>query len=77
MRCAHVGKGLSTIGYRIKEILNLVHLDCNVSVFWAPRSCNKAASGLCKWALVKNCNKDFDMDYSVEIHDIILNDEIN
>ncbi|KAG8497033.1 hypothetical protein CXB51_008257 [Gossypium anomalum] len=39
--------------------------------------CNKPADYLCNWASMNNCTKDFNMDYPIEIHDIILSDAIN
>ncbi|MBA0804900.1 hypothetical protein Gohar_004455 [Gossypium harknessii] len=41
------------------------------------RCYNKAADQLCKWAYKNNYTKAFDMDYLVEIHDVILRDAIN
>lgn len=69
----------STMGHRIKDILNILKQYCNFdfSFGWAPRCCNKAADLLCKWANIQNCITDFNMDYPLEIHDIILSDAIN
>lgn len=67
----------STMGHRIQEILKLLDSFSNVSFVWALRCCNKAADYLCDWAIVNNCTKDFNMDYLLEIYDIILSDVIN
>ncbi|KAK5784465.1 hypothetical protein PVK06_038989 [Gossypium arboreum] len=68
---------LSTMGYSIRENIKILDFCDSYHFAWAPRSCNKVADSLCKWAQALNCIKDFDMDYPVEIHDVILSDAIN
>ncbi|KAG8498658.1 hypothetical protein CXB51_004994 [Gossypium anomalum] len=70
---------LSTMGYCIKDILKMLKQCCHFvfSFIWAPHCCNKAADLLCTWASDQNCITDFDMDYPLGIHDIILSDAIN
>ncbi|KAK5776437.1 hypothetical protein PVK06_044396 [Gossypium arboreum] len=63
------GNGLS---WNLKPIVPACYLFA-----WAPRSCNKATDSLCKWAKALNCIKDFDRDYPIEIHDVILIDAMN
>ncbi|MBA0643781.1 hypothetical protein Goklo_028040, partial [Gossypium klotzschianum] len=69
----------STYGFRIRQLLNSFDpcIVFNFKFVWTPRCCNKAADQLCKWAFKNNCTKAFDMDYPIEIHDVILNDAIN
>ncbi|KAK5843388.1 hypothetical protein PVK06_005844 [Gossypium arboreum] len=67
----------STMGYRIRESLKMLNSCVSVSIVWAPHYCNKAADYLFKWDAIQNCITDFDMDYPLEIHDIILSDAIN
>ncbi|KAK5812336.1 hypothetical protein PVK06_027765 [Gossypium arboreum] len=67
----------STMGYRIQESLKLMDQCFSFSFFWATSCCNKVADYLCKWATINNYTKDFEMDYPLEIHDIILSDAIN
>ncbi|MBA0843757.1 hypothetical protein Goarm_000917 [Gossypium armourianum] len=67
----------STMGHRIREILKLLDSCFSFCFVWAPRCCNKAADYLCNWATINNYTKDFNIDYPLEIHDIIVSDEIN
>ncbi|MBA0832464.1 hypothetical protein Goarm_016853, partial [Gossypium armourianum] len=67
----------STYGFRIRQLLNSFEPCFNFNFVWTPRCCNKAADQLCIWAFKKNCSKVFDMDYPIEIHDVILKDAIN
>ncbi|MBA0857117.1 hypothetical protein Goshw_007727 [Gossypium schwendimanii] len=67
----------STMGHRIWDLLNILNPRFSFMFKWAPRYCNKAADQLCSWALFNNCTKTFDMDYSMEIYNIVLNDAIN
>ncbi|MBA0841063.1 hypothetical protein Goarm_003581, partial [Gossypium armourianum] len=67
----------STYGFRIRQLLNSFDSCFNFNFVWAPRCCNKAADQLCTWAFKNNCYKAFDMDYPIEIHDVILKDAIN
>ncbi|MBA0597709.1 hypothetical protein Gorai_007508 [Gossypium raimondii] len=76
-RLTRMKADFSTMGHRIQEILKLLDSFSNVSFVWALRCCNKTADYLCDWAIVNNCTKDFNMDYLLEIHDIILRDAIN
>ncbi|MBA0661886.1 hypothetical protein Goklo_006116 [Gossypium klotzschianum] len=76
-RLTRMKADFSTMGHRIQEILKLLDPFSNVSFVWPLRCYNKAADYLCDWAIVNNCTKDFNMDYPLEIHDIILRDAIN
>ncbi|MBA0557537.1 hypothetical protein Golob_014601 [Gossypium lobatum] len=75
LKKAHVD--FSTLGHRIRELFLLFEPCFNFNFVWTPRSCNKAADQLYKWAYNNKCNKVFDMDYPLEIHDVILKDAIN
>ncbi|MBA0605352.1 hypothetical protein Godav_017938 [Gossypium davidsonii] len=68
---------LSTFGHRIRDLLSNLNPRFSFNFKWAPRWCNKAADQLCSWALTNNCTETFDMDYPREIHNIVLNDDIN
>lgn len=67
----------SAYGFRIRQMLHSFDLCFNLNFGWVPRCCNKATDRLCNWALNNNCSKAFDMDYPIEIHDVILKDAIN
>lgn len=68
---------LSTMGHRIRDLLNFLNPNISFIFKWAPRCCNKATDQLCSWAMFNNCTETFDMDYPKEIHNIIFNDAIN
>ncbi|MBA0602826.1 hypothetical protein Gorai_002992 [Gossypium raimondii] len=65
------------MGHRIQEIFKLLDPFSSVSFVWALRCCNKVTDYLCNWAIINNCTNDFNMDYPLEVHDIILRDAIN
>ncbi|MBA0669638.1 hypothetical protein Goklo_024759 [Gossypium klotzschianum] len=67
----------SSYGYRIRQLLNSVDSCFTFNFVWAPHCCNKVADQLSVWAFKNNCTKAFDMDYPIEIHDVILKDAIN
>ncbi|KAK5845660.1 hypothetical protein PVK06_001861 [Gossypium arboreum] len=67
----------STMGHYIRESIKILDPCVCLNFVWAPRCCNNAADYLCKWATAQNCITDFDVDYPLEIHDIILRDAIN
>ncbi|MBA0736589.1 hypothetical protein Gogos_010125, partial [Gossypium gossypioides] len=67
----------STYGFRIRQLLNSFELCFTFNFVWTPRCCNKTADQLCIWAFKNNCSKAFDIDYPIEIHNVILKDAIN
>lgn len=68
---------LTMLGHRLREIQTLTYYFSHFSFNWAPRCCNKVADALCSWAKTNNCKKDFNMDYPLEIHELVLIDAIN
>ncbi|MBA0765549.1 hypothetical protein Gotri_014728, partial [Gossypium trilobum] len=70
-------KDLTVLGYRLREIQKLTTYFSKFTITWAPRCCNKVADALCKWAKIKNCYLAFNLDYSSDIHDLVLKDAIN
>ncbi|MBA0566554.1 hypothetical protein Golob_011361, partial [Gossypium lobatum] len=47
-----------------------------VQINWTDRCSNKAADLLCNLAIKNKCNLYFNMDYPMEIHNIVNNDTI-
>ncbi|MBA0582009.1 hypothetical protein Gorai_024163 [Gossypium raimondii] len=63
---------ITILGYRIKEARKLLDSLFFVEVKWVNQSCNKLADSLCNLSLLKRCNLNFDMDYSSDIHNIVI-----
>ncbi|MBA0866096.1 hypothetical protein Goshw_017857, partial [Gossypium schwendimanii] len=76
-RLRRLNVDFSTMGHCIRALLNFLGPCFSFNFNWAPRCCNKAADQLCSWAITNNCTNTFDMDYPMEIHNIVLNDAIN
>ncbi|MBA0702072.1 hypothetical protein Goari_005660 [Gossypium aridum] len=70
-------KDLTVLGYRLREIQKLKIYFSNFTINWAPRCCNKVVDALCKWANIKNCNLVSNLDYPLDIYDLVLKDAIN
>ncbi|MBA0845901.1 hypothetical protein Goarm_022484, partial [Gossypium armourianum] len=75
LKRAHVD--FSTYGFCIRQLLNSFDPCFVFNFVWIPRCCNKAADQLRKCAYKNNCTKAVDMDYPIELHDVILKDAIN
>ncbi|MBA0608601.1 hypothetical protein Godav_020798 [Gossypium davidsonii] len=65
---------ITILGYRIKEARKLLDSLFFVEVKWVNQGCNKLADSLCNLSLLKRCNLNFDMDYSSDIHNIVISD---
>ncbi|MBA0566916.1 hypothetical protein Golob_011689 [Gossypium lobatum] len=48
----------------------------SISICWANRCCNKVADFICKKLTADSCNWSFDMDYPLEIHELVISDKI-
>ncbi|MBA0875914.1 hypothetical protein Goshw_023307, partial [Gossypium schwendimanii] len=65
LKRAHVD--FSTLGFRIRQLINSFDPSFDFNFVWAPRFSNIVADLICKWAFKNNCTKAFDMDYPLEI----------
>ncbi|MFQ6620080.1 hypothetical protein Gotur_000771 [Gossypium turneri] len=74
---AEIKEGLTLMGHHLKDIQKLTAGFNFFTVKWASRCCNKVADALCKWANLNKSCMDFNMDFPMEIHDLVLNDAIN
>ncbi|KAG8474969.1 hypothetical protein CXB51_031694 [Gossypium anomalum] len=68
---------ITIIGHRINDLFKTMDMFNNVVIKWVNRNCNKIADFMCKYAITKNCNLVFAMDYPMEIHDFVMFDYIN
>ncbi|KAA3469833.1 Transcription factor TFIIIB component B'' [Gossypium australe] len=68
---------LTIMGFCMRHLFTLADSFLFFIFTWVPRSGNKAADMLCKLVKDNYCTVDFDVDYPLEIHDIILKDAIN
>ncbi|KAK5835931.1 hypothetical protein PVK06_011649 [Gossypium arboreum] len=68
---------LRTLGHHIPDMYKMMKSFCCFNFNWAPKCCNQVADFRCNWAITKNCTMGFNMDYPLDIHDLVLNDAIN
>ncbi|MBA0786148.1 hypothetical protein Gotri_026998, partial [Gossypium trilobum] len=67
-----MGTNITIIGERINKIQKMMDTFLLATICWANRSCNSIADFICKNAIEKNCNWDFNIDYPVEIHELVI-----
>ncbi|XP_016704723.1 uncharacterized protein [Gossypium hirsutum] len=65
------------LGQRAKAIYKKLRSFEEAVIKWAPRSSNKIADFICNFVLSNNCIWNFDVNYSKEIHDLVILDAIN
>ncbi|MBA0579573.1 hypothetical protein Gorai_021825 [Gossypium raimondii] len=71
------GQNITLLGHRINDVCKLPEYFNLPKIMWANRSCNRIANHLCKMAMDKNCNFNFNLDYPMDIHELVMNDSIN
>ncbi|MBA0759901.1 hypothetical protein Gotri_022712 [Gossypium trilobum] len=70
-------KDITMMGHQINEICKLLKGFNVAKICLATRCCNRIADFICKRDLADNCSLNFDVNYSADIHDLILNDSCN
>lgn len=65
---------ISTMGYQVKAVKDLLDGFHEVKVEWTNRTCNKAADCLSNMVLNKRCSFVYDMDYPMDICDFVIID---
>ncbi|MBA0607314.1 hypothetical protein Godav_019641 [Gossypium davidsonii] len=70
-------KDITILGHQINEVYKLLKGLNVAKICWAKRCCNRTTDFICKDVVTENYNLIFDVDYPVDIHDLILNDSIN
>ncbi|KAA3469415.1 reverse transcriptase [Gossypium australe] len=67
---------VTNLGYCLRALFEQTNQFVSFDLIWALRSYNSVADQLCKLARDNCCNKEFNMDYPLEIHNSILKDAI-
>lgn len=62
-------------GFRLQGCKRPLDSVDNCTVKWCQRNCNKVANMLSKIALENNCNLFFDLDYLIEIQNLVIFDQ--
>ncbi|MBA0879243.1 hypothetical protein Goshw_018008 [Gossypium schwendimanii] len=65
---------ISIFRFRLKNIFNLLDSSIEFEIEWVARSSNRVADGLCKLAIDKSCTFSFNLEYSSDIHRLVLID---
>ncbi|MBA0814705.1 hypothetical protein Gohar_020515, partial [Gossypium harknessii] len=61
-------------GFRLKNIFDLLDSSSKSMVEWVACSSNRVVDGLCKLAIDECCTFSFNMEYSSDIHGLVLAD---
>ncbi|MBA0790294.1 hypothetical protein Gohar_014955 [Gossypium harknessii] len=65
---------ITTFGYLIKEIIGMLEFFTEIKINLIGHTSNKVADRLCNLALNKKCTLSFDMEYSCDIHELVMLD---
>ncbi|MBA0697830.1 hypothetical protein Goari_021354 [Gossypium aridum] len=63
---------ISIYGFRLKNIFDLLDSSSKSMVEWVACSSNRVVDGLCKLAIDECCTFSFNMEYSSDIHGLVL-----
>ncbi|MBA0576508.1 hypothetical protein Golob_023870, partial [Gossypium lobatum] len=70
-------KDITILGRQINKACKQLDKLDSAKVVWANRSCNQVADFICDFAIKNRCNWNFNMDYLMDIHDLVKIDVIN
>ncbi|MFQ6623776.1 hypothetical protein Gotur_004167 [Gossypium turneri] len=70
-------KDIIIMGQRIRQECKAFNNFDSVQVKWINHNCNNVADSLCNLAIRNKSDLYFDMDYPLDIHNIIIHDTIN
>lgn len=65
---------ITIFGHRIEAICDKLKSFSMITIRWIQRDANKAADKLSSLAIDNNCNLNFDMDYSRDMHTFLITD---
>ncbi|MBA0872306.1 hypothetical protein Goshw_010993 [Gossypium schwendimanii] len=65
---------ISIYGFRLKNIFDLLDSSSKSMVEWVACSSNRVVDGLCKLAIDECCTFSFNMEYSSDIHGLVVAD---
>ncbi|MBA0729430.1 hypothetical protein Golax_020452 [Gossypium laxum] len=65
---------ITIFGFQLKEIFGLLESFIDVNIEWVAHSSNKVVDSLCKLTIYKRYTFPFNMEYSSDIHWLVLAD---
>ncbi|KAG8500630.1 hypothetical protein CXB51_004357 [Gossypium anomalum] len=75
-RVKHHSTDVTIISARVKDSIKALENFKSATLCWANRCCNTMANFICKKMSSDSCNWFFDMDYPLEIHELVISDAI-